>query len=114
MIKIKIYKDENDSILEYETMGHAKDARVCSAVSVITQAPILTLLENFKLDGGKFGYAIEDAYLFVKLPFNNKITNVLMDNMLLTLKELERLYPDEIKLIEVKIETCDVQIASKK
>ncbi len=100
MIKITIHKDNNGNTLEYETTGHAKDKRVCAAVSVITQAPILTLLKNFELHDGQFYYALKDAYLFVKLPFNNETTNILTDNMILTLQELERLYPDEIKITE--------------
>lgn len=101
MIEITLYK-ENDKIVEYKVEGHSKDKRICAIVSVVTQSPIMTILDKFEIGEGEFDYSIGDeGYLYVKLPFNNTVTDVLMEHMRLTLREIEKQYKKDLIIMEV-------------
>lgn len=75
MIKVVIYKD-NKNIVGYTVSGHANYSEygqdiVCSAVSVLAQTVIISLLDVCGIDEKLLKYKIDDdGYLEVKLPKN--------------------------------------------
>lgn len=102
MINVILY-EENNNIIGYEVKGHTEDKRICAVVSVITQSPILTILDKFELNNKKFEYIFKDGYSKVKLPFNNSIIEVIMKHMKITLLAIELQYPSEIKIEVINI-----------
>ena len=93
MIKIIIKTDE-DKIIGYNVFGHANFAPkgkdiVCSAVSSITQTALLGLKELFEQDNG---------LLRVQINNPDKDSNLVLETMLLGLKEIEKIYPKNVLL----------------
>lgn len=99
MIKIIIKTDE-DKIIGYNVFGHAnftpkgKDI-VCSAVSSITQTALLGLKELLKKD---IEFEQDNGLLRVQINNPDKDSNLVLETMLLGLKEIEKIYPKNVLL----------------
>lgn len=107
MVEIEILK-KNGKVVKYSAKGHAEYAEygndiVCAALSMAMQFPlggmqeILDITPRFEIDS--------DGYLDVDIrgmEFSNKEKEVaiLLDTMVLMLKELAKGYPKHIKLVE--------------
>ena len=98
MIKINL-KKENEKTKEIKITGHAlyddygKDI-VCASVSSIVITTVNAILridkDAIECDGKDFT---------IKILKENKIVNILIENMISLLKELEHDYPKNIKFI---------------
>lgn len=99
MIKIIIKTDE-DKIIGYNVFGHANFAPkgkdiVCSAVSSITQTALLGLKELLKKD---IEFEQDNGLLRVQISNPDKDSNLVLETMLLGLKEIEKIYPKNVLL----------------
>lgn len=99
MIKIIIKTDE-DKIIGYNVFGHANFAPkgkdiVCSAVSSTTQTALLGLKELLKKD---IEFEQDNGLLRVQINNPDKDSNLVLETMLLGLKEIEKIYPKNVLL----------------
>lgn len=107
MIQVTIVK-KNGNITGYYAQGHAEYAEmgsdiVCAAISTVMQNPLAGIQEVLHLNP-QYGFD-EDGYLtvnFSNLDYQEKKKEVsaLLETMIVMLKELERSYPKNIKLVE--------------
>ncbi len=101
MIKV-VVKKEKDNYKKISIMGHAmydtkgKDI-VCSAVSSIGVTTINAILS---LDGDALTYEKTKAGLFIIVNKNDNTTQVILRNMINLLKDLEKHYCKNIKVID--------------
>lgn len=107
MVKVEILR-KNGKIVRYSAKGHAEYAEygndiVCAAISMAMQFPlggmqeILGIMPKFEIDS--------DGYLDVNMRGMNfsdkeKEVSVLLETMVLMLKEVTKGYPKHIKLVE--------------
>ncbi|MGL5055507.1 MAG: ribosomal-processing cysteine protease Prp [Fusobacteriaceae bacterium] len=106
MTKIEILK-KNGSIVKYKATGHAEYANhgediVCAAISTNLQLPLAGLTEILGLIPK---FEISEGYLEVDLrglDLQNKDreVSILLESMLLMLRELTKEYPKYLKLVE--------------
>ncbi|HIT10403.1 MAG TPA: ribosomal-processing cysteine protease Prp [Candidatus Onthousia faecigallinarum] len=100
MITVKIEK-ENGYYKSVSVLGHAmyddygKDI-VCSAVSSIV---ITTVNAILSLDKESISYMVSKKGLNIKILKQKRVTNVLIHNMIRMLKELEKKYQENIKIL---------------
>ena len=100
MITVKIEK-EHGYYKSVSVLGHAmyddygKDI-VCSAVSSIV---ITTVNAILSLDKESISYMVSKKGLNIKILKQKRVTNVLIHNMIRMLKELEKKYQENIKIL---------------
>ena len=100
MINIKIIK-KDDFISNVTIKGHAgysengKDI-VCASVSSIA---ITTVNAIVRLDNQTIEFDEKDGFLVIDIKKNDRVTNILINNMVDLFKELEVDYPKNIKII---------------
>lgn len=106
MTKIEILK-KNGRIVKYKATGHAEYANhgediVCAAISTNLQLPlaglteILGLIPKFEISDGNLEVDIRGLDLQNK----DREVSILLESMLLMLKELTKEYPKYLKLVE--------------
>ena len=100
MLKVSIVKG-NDLINKIEFIGHALyDVKgrdiVCAAVS---SSMLTTVNAIMNFDKEAIDYLESDNVVITNLK-KDDITNKLLDNLFSILKELERQYPNNIKITE--------------
>jgi hypothetical protein len=110
MIHAEIFKDENGNIVKYKIYGHSGYAKagsdiVCAAVSSVSQAAVLGLT---RVLGIQVGLEIKDAYLECILPEKldeciRQKANVILETMVLTLKEFEDQYSKYVQVLEQEV-----------
>ena len=99
MIQVKV-KKEKAKYQEIIILGHAmyddygKDI-VCSAVSSIV---ITTLNAILSLDKGSITYIVSKKGIDISIKGEDRVTQILIRNMISLLKELEVNYPDNIQV----------------
>ena len=109
MITIEISRNYIGNIYKFKVQGHSgydesgKDI-VCAAVSTATQSVILGLSEIL---GVRLNLIIDDGRLECELPeiFDENIldkSNILLETMLITLRQAANEYLEFVKLIEVE------------
>lgn len=103
MVKVIVYK--NNNLIENITIkGHAnyneygKDI-VCASLSSIV---ITTVNALIRFDQTYLDYEENDGYMNLQIKKHDNIGNVLLENMLVLIKQLEKTYPNNIKIIESK------------
>lgn len=109
MTKISVYKKGN-SIVKFIVEGHTEYAEegadiVCAAVSVTATHTLNGLTDVVKIP---VGYEIRDAYLECIVPDNiseeeRKQSNILLETMYLTFKNLEEQYKEYITIIDMEV-----------
>jgi len=110
MIKVQIYRDRNNNIIRYSINGHSGYDRigkdiVCSAVSSVTQAAALGILQVLNIDAK---VEMKEAYLDCRLPDNLSQTsrekaNAILETMVLFLNELQKQYREYVQIIEQEV-----------
>jgi len=111
MIKIKIYRAQDNSIKGFEVSGHAKYSKhgkdiVCSAVSVLTQTALIGLV---KVAGIEADDKLEDSgYLKCEIP--GELTEIarikssaILDTMLEGLANIKDSYKNYIDIVEEEV-----------
>lgn len=109
MINIEINRNYIGNIYKFKVEGHSgfdeegKDI-VCAAVSTATQSVILGLSEILAI---RLNIIIDEGRLECELPeISENIvlekSNILLETMLITLKQAAMEYPDYVKLLEVE------------
>ena len=110
MTEIKIFRDKSANIVKGILEGHTdyedigKDIVCASVSSVLFMA--LNGIENVL--NVKFGYDTDDGYVEFILPDisddnKRKEINILLDSMYLFLSDLEKQYPDNVKITELEV-----------
>ena len=109
MITIEVSRNYIGNIYKFKVSGHSGYAEngsdiVCAVVSTTTQSVVLGLSEIL---GIRLNIIIDEARLGCELPeiFDENIldkSNILLETMLITLKQATAEYPDFVKLIEVE------------
>lgn len=105
MIVVDLYRNEQKQITGYKVSGHAGYAEegydiYCSAVSALTQAPVMGLEQYLKL---KPSYRIcqEDGILEVALTgAPNELTQAVLETMLCGLSSIARQCPQYVHIKE--------------
>ena len=106
MIKIFIFRKSGE-IIGFSGKGHAnfdeygKDI-VCSAVSTATQQAVVGILGYLKLNpkvGNKDGYLSLDLKN-CEIKDKRRELNAILESMYIMLKEIEKIYPKNLKIIE--------------
>ena len=99
MISVSVVKN-NSNYKKITLLGHAmyddygKDI-VCSACSSIVTTTVNGILA---LDSESLSYQVSEKGMIIEVNNEDKITQVLIDNMVSLLKELEENYPENIKV----------------
>ncbi len=109
MTKICVYKKGNH-IVKYTVEGHTGYAEigsdiVCAAVSTIATHTLNGLAEIIKIP---VGYEVDDAYFECIVPDSlseeeRKQSDILLDAMYLTFKDLEEQYKEYITIIDMEV-----------
>ncbi len=106
MVKVSIYRDKNGNINAYDVSGHAGAGEdgydiVCSAVSALTQAPLIGLERYLKL---KPHYTVdEESGIFtLKLDKTDSNTQAILETMFLALQSVERQFPQFVKVQAIR------------
>lgn len=109
MTKISVYK-KGKSIVKYVVDGHTGYADsgfdiVCAAVSTIATHTLNGLTEIVKIP---VGYEVRDAYFECIVPDNiseeeRKQSDILLEAMYLTFKNLEEQYKEYITIIDMEV-----------
>lgn len=99
MIHIQI-KKENQEITSIEISGHSGYAKsgydiVCSAVSSIVITSVNAILS---LEEETIAVTDDGSVLKIRIKKHDRITDILIENMLNLLKELENQYQKNIKM----------------
>lgn len=110
MNRIDIFRNFSGDIVKVELDGHTGYAKsgqdiVCAAVSSVVFS---TFNGIEKVVGTAVGYEQADGYLLVVLPEDiktekRKNINILLESMVLFLKDLEVQYPDNIQIAELEV-----------
>lgn len=109
MINIEINRNYIGNIFQFKVDGHAgyeesgKDI-VCATVSTATQSVILGMSEIL---GIRLNIIIDDGHLECVIPeISDQLTlekvNILLETMVLTLRQMESEYSDYVKMIETE------------
>ncbi|KAB3535902.1 ribosomal-processing cysteine protease Prp [Alkaliphilus pronyensis] len=110
MISIKIYRNNQNQICEFNISGHAnaeahgKDI-VCAAVSVLGQTTILGLYEVLEI---KATYKIDNGYLQCSIPDDltekqRYDVNILLETMVVGLKNIKAGYYEYIDIHDKEV-----------
>ena len=105
MIQVDLFKDKQGMIVGYKVSGHAGYSEagtdiVCSAVSSLTQAPLLGLERHLKL---KPSYVVnqEDGILEVALnSAPTDLTQAILQTMVYGLESIRRQCPQYVRIQE--------------
>ena len=105
MISVDLFRDKQGIITGYKVSGHADYAKagediICSAVSALTQAPLLGLERHLKL---KPSYVVnqEDGILEVALnSAPNDLTEAILQTMLYGVDSIARQCPQYVRIKE--------------
>ena len=105
MIQVDLFKNERGMIVGYRVSGHAGYSEagtdiVCSAVSALTQAPLLGLERHLKL---KPSYVVnqEDGILEVALnSAPTDLTQAILQTMVYGLQSIGRQCPQYVRIQE--------------
>lgn len=105
MIRVDLFRNEQGLITSYKVSGHAGFAEegsdiICSAVSALTQAPLLGLERHLQL---KPSYVVnqEDGILEVALnSAPTDLTEAILVTMLYGLQSIERQCPQYVRIKE--------------
>ncbi len=105
MIVVSLEKDSGNELSGFIVKGHALYAPhgediVCSAVSVLTQTAVLALKE---LVGAELKVSITEGNMVCRvIPSGDAVkrekTSLILESMLLGLRETEKSYPDFLKI----------------
>ncbi len=100
MIKVN-FKKENNIITELKITGHAKYDEygkdiVCAGIS---SSLITSVNACLMFDKNSIEYKEEKEFLLKNIKKDN-ITNTLLENLIMTFKSAEELYPKNIKIKE--------------
>lgn len=105
MIKVEIYRNGQGHITGYKVSGHAGFAEegqdiICSAVSAVTQTPILGLERHLKLKPS-VKTNLEDGILEVALnSAPNDLTEAILETMFYGIQSIERQCPKYVHIVE--------------
>ena len=109
MTRISVYR-KGKNIVKYVIEGHTNYAEngsdiVCSAVSVTATHTLNGLTDVVKIP---VGYEVRDAYFECIVPDNiseeeRKLSDVLLETMYLTFKDLEEQYKEYITIIDMEV-----------
>ncbi len=99
MIIVSLKRKDN-IVNNIKISGHANYAEsgfdiVCASVSSIA---ITTVNAIIRVDSNSIKYSEEDGLLEIEILKNDKIVNILIDNMISMLTELEKQYKKYIKI----------------
>ncbi|WP_026475956.1 ribosomal-processing cysteine protease Prp [Alkaliphilus transvaalensis] len=110
MISILIERNDKKEVSRFEISGHAEAAErgqdiVCAAVSVLSQTIVLALHEITKIN---ITYEINNGFLTCRIPDEltkeeREKTNLLLETMLIGLKNLELGYSEYIALHDKEV-----------
>lgn len=105
MIKVDIYRDGKGRITGYKVSGHAGYAEegqdiICSAVSAVTQAPILGLERHLKLKPS-CKVDLEEGILEVALnSAPNDLTEAILETMVCGIQSIVGQCPKYVHIVE--------------
>lgn len=103
MIKVEVFRDSQGFLVAFRIAGHAGTAPrgmdiVCAGVSALTQAAVLGL-ENY-LHSQVECVAAEGRLDMKLLDAPSELTAAILETMVIGLKEIVQLYPQNIRMIE--------------
>lgn len=105
MIRIEIIRNKEGRIARFTVEGHANagphgEDIVCAAVSALTQTALLGL-EGYLCH--KVRYEVVSGRILAQLEETpDALTDVVLETMLLGLREIEKLSPERIRLLEAR------------
>jgi uncharacterized protein YsxB (DUF464 family) len=110
MIKICIYRDDENNIVKYTVEGHANSAEygkdiVCASISILAQTAILALYELLHID---ICYEMQDGWLSCQLPKSlpkdiREQSNLILNTMLIGIRGTQQIYESFIELYNKEV-----------
>jgi hypothetical protein len=103
MIKIQIFRQSEGYVTGFEVKGHSNIADygqdiVCAAVSALAQTALLGLGQYLHRD---VDYRVKRADMYTVLKDEpDDLTDAILETMVLGLKEIEKIYPKSIHILE--------------
>ncbi|MDY6029797.1 MAG: ribosomal-processing cysteine protease Prp [Acidaminococcaceae bacterium] len=105
MITLKVHRDEQGMIVDYEVDGHsgygeAGEDIICSAVSALTQAPVISLEKHLKI---KPSLVVDQEKGILRVALNsapNDLTQAVLMTMLLGVESISRQCPQYVRVEE--------------
>lgn len=110
MVSLEVTRNEQDMITGYRVSGHAGYAEegediICSAVSALTQAPLMGLERHLKL---KPTYAVKQKEGILEVALNsapNDLTEAILMTMLLGVESIAKQCPKYVRIKEHHVKT---------
>ena len=110
MIAIEVERNYIGNIYRFNVKGHANSAEdgtmdcICAIVSTATQSAILGMAEILDI---KLGHVMSDGLIECTIPEIDDAeilgkVNILVETMLLTLRQVAEQYPSYVKLSEME------------
>ncbi len=112
MTEIKIFRNQNGHIVEYEVAGHAdfddygRDI-LCAAVSVLSQTTILALEKVCKISQNDIEIYLDEETGYLKASLSENLTkdqrdsaDIVLSTMIVGMEDLALQYPKHINLME--------------
>ncbi|WHH58163.1 ribosomal-processing cysteine protease Prp [Petroclostridium sp. X23] len=114
MIHVDVFKDKKNNIVKYIIYGHSGYAKVgsdivCAAVSSVSQSAVLGLTRVLNIQVGlEVRESMKEPYLECVLPQElsadlREKANIILETMLLTLREFEEQYRKYIRILEQEV-----------
>lgn len=110
MTKIKIVKNQDGHVTEYEVSGHAefddhgRDI-LCAAVSVLSQTTILALDKVCNISQNDIKFCVDDETGYLKVSLSDRLTkdqrssaNIVLETMIVGMEDLAFQYPKHINI----------------
>lgn len=112
MTEIKIFRNQNGHVVEYEVAGHAdfddygRDI-LCAAVSVLSQTTILALEKVCSISQNDMEISLDEETGYLKVSLSEGLTkdqrnsaNIVLSTMIVGMEDLALQYPKHINLME--------------
>lgn len=105
MIQVEIVRNKEERIAQFRVQGHANagphgEDIVCAAVSALTQTALLGIGKHLER---KVFYEVASGRVLARLEeAPDRLTDAVLETMLLGLREIEKLNPEHIRILEAR------------
>ncbi len=116
MVRVKVARSPEGTPLSVEISGHSRFGShgsdiVCAAVSALVQTTVFAMEDLLELPPGG---VLEEGYAYLTLPGSAEPAKreqqlLLLETLLLGLREIEKTYPGYIRYLEVQAGTTGVE-----
>ena len=118
MTEIKIFRNQDGHVVEYEVSGHTDfddygSDILCAAVSVLSQTTILALEKVCNISQNDMKICLDEQTGYLKVTLSENLikdqrdsADIVLSTMILGMEDIALQYPKHIKLLRKEAYTC--------